>query len=76
VKHVDSSVRAARDNFGPFRVPRDHLFMMGDNRDASRDSRFFGPVPFELVIAKADVLYFSFNLERFLPRLNRIGKLL
>jgi len=64
------------DNFGPYRVPDDHIFCMGDNRDNSFDSRFFGPVPMSLVIAKADILYFSFNKENFLPRLNRIGKML
>lgn len=34
-----------RDNFGPFFVPRQHYFCLGDNRDESNDSRFWGPVP-------------------------------
>jgi signal peptidase I len=75
-KHIDRYVRASRDNFGPLVVPAGNIFCMGDNRDASHDSRFFGPVPLRLVIAKADVLYFSFNVKKFLPRINRIGKML
>jgi signal peptidase I len=50
-----------RDNFGPVLVPRDHLFMMGDNRDNSFDSRFWGPLHEKYVIGEAMVLYFSWN---------------
>lgn len=75
-KNIDRYRRASRDDFGPITVPPGHIFCMGDNRDASHDSRFFGPVPLRLVIAKADVLYFSFDVKKFLPRLNRIGKTL
>jgi signal peptidase I len=75
-KHIDRYRRASRDDFGPLTVPPGHIFCMGDNRDASHDSRFFGPVPLRLVIAKADVLYFSFDVKKLLPRLNRIGKTL
>ncbi len=48
-----------RDNFGPYRVPEDHFFMMGDNRDNSHDSRFFGPVPRRLIKGKAMIIYWS-----------------
>jgi signal peptidase I len=64
------------DSFGPIVVPAGSIFCLGDNRDHSQDCRFFGPVPLPLVIAKADILYFSFNVEKLLPRFNRVGKIL
>ena len=50
-----------RDNYGPITVPAGHFFMMGDNRDNSNDSRFWGPVPKEHILAKAMILYFSWD---------------
>lgn len=41
----------------PIRVPADHFFMMGDNRQCSEDSRFWGPVPTEWIIGKAFSTY-------------------
>lgn len=52
-----------RDNFGPVRVPPDHLFFLGDNRDNSHDSRFWGVVPKELVKGRALLIYWSFASE-------------
>ena len=60
-----------RDNFGPIMVPKDHIFMMGDNRDNSYDSRFWGPLPLENVKGKAMFLYLSWDKERMLPRFER-----
>ncbi len=76
VKFIQSVPNMRVDNFPEFTIPAGHVFLLGDNRDASADGRYFGPVPMQLVIAKADILYFSFDVKRFLPRLNRIGKVL
>lgn len=46
-----------RDDFGPVRVPANSYFMMGDNRDESCDSRFWGPVPDYYVKGKAWMIY-------------------
>ena len=53
----------SRDNFGPYIVPPKSYFMMGDNRDNSADSRFWGPVPEDLVLGKAMTIHWSWNEE-------------
>jgi len=63
VKHLTPAEEPAgaspRDNFAPYTVPADQLFMMGDNRDNSSDSRFRGPVEMDLVKGRAMFIYFS-----------------
>ncbi len=74
--HTDPNVRAAgfdfRDNFGPYTVPPGELFMMGDNRDNSNDSRYWGPLEMDLVKGRAMFLYWSWDGEKNWPRWNRL----
>jgi len=62
-RHTDGRIEPAgvspRDNLGPFTVPPGQLFMMGDNRENSADSRFWGFVPMDLVKGRAVFIYFS-----------------
>lgn len=50
-----------RDNFGPITVPEGEFFFLGDNRDDSNDSRFWGTVPRDLVRGRALLVYWSFD---------------
>ena len=65
-----------RDNFGPVIVPKDSLFVMGDNRDHSLDSRFWGFVDLRDVQGKAFILYWSWNSEEKNVRWDRLAKLI
>lgn len=67
---------AVRDNFGPIQVPANSYFMMGDNRDNSYDSRFWGFVPSDYIVGLAFIKYWSWDSNKWLPRLNRIGRLI
>lgn len=80
IQHTDDLVRPAevepRDNFGPYRVPENKLFVMGDNRDQSYDSRYMGYVDIENVKGEAFIIYWSWDNIRNFPRFNRIGNLI
>jgi len=64
------------DNFGPVTVPKGSLFVMGDNRDRSFDSRFWGFVPLKDVLGKAFTIYWSWNSQDSMVRWNRLGHLI
>jgi signal peptidase I len=74
--HTDPNVRPAgfdyRDNYGPFTVPKDEMFMMGDNRDNSNDSRYWGTLDMDLVKGRAMFIYWSWDGEKNWPRWNRL----
>jgi signal peptidase I len=64
--------RPALRTFGPYVVPRDHYFMMGDSRDNSTDSRFIGTVARDQIVGRASTVLASFDTSRYmLPRFRR-----
>jgi signal peptidase I len=61
----DDWMHAKRDNLEPSTVPAEHVFVMGDNRDRSYDSRFWGTVRVEDVLGRAAVVYWSADDEGY-----------
>jgi len=59
-----------------YTITQNYYFMMGDNRDDSEDSRYWGFVPDDHVVGKASIIYFSWDGERWLPRFDRIFNLI
>jgi len=65
VVHIDPQEVGRRDNFGPIGIPPDHFFLMGDNRDNSNDSRFWGLARREDFIGKPLFVYWSYEDEPY-----------
>jgi signal peptidase I len=60
-----------RERYGPVTIPPDHFFVMGDNRDNSQDSRYWGFLPREYIKGKALVIYWSYDVG--MPTYERRG---
>src|ERR1051326_991063 len=75
--HVDSTIYnpdpwtpeelKVRDNYGPVTVPADSYFVMGDNRDNSNDSRYWGFVTWDEIIGKPLFVYWSYESDPYVP---------
>ena len=81
IRHYEERDRE-NDNFGPVKVPKDHYFMMGDNRDNSADSRVWGFLPKDNIVGEALIIYWSWDKKVPLYRIfkkirfGRIGGLI
>lgn len=71
-----TAARTNSDQFGPIVIPPGHYFMMGDNRDNSQDSRYWGCLKREQIRGKAFIIYWSWNGDDGWLRWRRLGKII
>ena len=65
----------SRDNYGPITIPEDAYWAMGDNRDNSADSRYWGFVPHDHIVGQGLVIYFSLDYDAHLFNKIRFGRI-
>ncbi|MEA2064438.1 MAG: signal peptidase I [Gemmatimonadota bacterium] len=75
-ENAEDYYHPTRDSFGPIVVSEGSYFCLGDNRDYSSDSRFWGFVDKSMVKGRPLIIYFSWNKKHKFPRFVRIGQII
>ena len=70
--HSSSPPNQLVNELAPYTVPANHLFVLGDNRSFSYDSRYWGPVPMEDVKGRVWRIYWSYDKEKSQTRKERV----